>query len=47
MIKSKIKIRNLLYEKYRENGRFQNYFVLFKTVITEHNKLDSSSISLY
>ena len=47
IIKSKIKTKNLLFKQYIQNGRFESDFVLLETLITEINKLISSTRNLY
>ena len=42
-IKSKIKAKNILYKKYIENGRFESDFIFLENLITELNKLISST----
>ena len=47
IIKSKIKTKNLLFKQYIQNERFESDFVLLETLITEINKLISSTRNLY
>ena len=41
------KAKDNIYKKYIQNGRFESDFVLFKTLITELNKLVSTTKALY
>ena len=47
IIKYKIKIKNLLFKQYIQNGRFESDFVFLETLITEINEFISSSKKLY
>ena len=46
-IKTKIKEKNTFCEKYTENGRFENDFILLEKLITELNDLIFSTKTLY
>ena len=46
-IKTKIKEKNTLYQKYNENGRFESDFILLEKLITELNDLIFSTKTLY
>ena len=46
-IKTKIKEKNTLYQKYIENGRFESDFILLEKLITELNDLIFSTKTLY
>ena len=46
-IKSKIKIKNVLFKKDIQNGRFESYFVSLKNLVIELNELISSTKALY
>ena len=46
-IKLKIKAKDNMYKKYIQNGRFESDFVLLETLITELNKLVSTTKALY
>ena len=46
-IKLKIKAKDNMYKKYIQNGRFESDFVLLETLITELNKLGSTTKVLY
>ena len=46
-IKSKIKIKNVLFKKYIQNGRFECDFVCLKNLVIELNELISSTKALY
>ena len=46
-IKSKIKVKNVLYKKYIQNGRFESDFVYPANLIIELNELISSTKTLY
>ena len=47
IIKSKIKTKNLLFNQYIQNGRFESDFVFIENLITEINELISSTKNLY
>ena len=47
IIKYKIKIKNLLFKQYIQNGRFESDFVFLETLITEINEFISSTKNLY
>ena len=47
IIKSKIKTKNLLFNQYIQNGRFESDFVFKENLITEINELISSTKNLY
>ena len=46
-IKSKIKSKNNMYNKYIQNRRFESDFLLLKTVITELTELINTTKVLY
>ena len=46
-IKSKIKRKNLLFNQYIQNGRFESDFVFLENLITEINELISSTKNVY
>ena len=46
-IKTKIKEKNTLYQKYIENGRLESDFILLERLITELNDLIFSTETLY
>ena len=46
-IKSKIKTKNLPFKQYILNGRFESDFVFLENLITEINKLISSTKNLH
>ena len=46
-IKSMIKIKNLLFKQYIQNGRFESDFMFLENLITEINELISSTKNLY
>ena len=46
-IKSKIKEKNTCYQKYIENGKFENDFIVLDKLITELNDLIFSTKTLY
>ena len=46
-IKTKIKEKNLFYQKYIENGRLESEFILLEKLITELNDLIVSTKTLY
>ena len=46
-IKSNIKAKNVLYQKYIQNGRFESDFVCLENLIIELNELISSTKTLY
>ena len=46
-IKSKIKSKNNMYNKYIQNRRFESDFLLLKTLITELTELISTTKVLY
>ena len=45
-IKAKIKKKNLLFDQYIQNGRFESDFVFLEALITEVNELISSTKTL-
>ena len=47
IIKSKIKTKNLLFNQYIQNGRFESDFVFIENLTTEINELISSTKNLY
>ena len=47
IIKYKIKIKNLLFKQYIQNGRFESDFVFLETLIIEINEFISSTKNLY
>ena len=47
IIKSKIKTKNLLFNQYFQNGRFESDVVFIENLITEINELISSTKNLY
>ena len=46
-IKSKMKAKNIFYKKYIQNGRFEIDFIFLENLITELNKLISSTKASY
>ena len=46
-IKTKIKEKNIFYQKYIENGRLESDFILLEKLITELNDLIFSTKTLY
>ena len=46
-MKSKIKTKNITYQQYIQNGRFESDFVFLKIFTTELNELISSTKTLY
>ena len=47
IIKSNIKTKNLLFNQYIQNGRFESDFVFIENLITEINEFISSTKNLY
>ena len=46
-IKLKIKAKSNMYNKYIQNGRFENDFLLLETLMTELNELINTTKALY
>ena len=46
-MKSQIKTKNITYQQYIQNGRFESDFVFLKIFTTELNELISSTKTLY
>ena len=46
-LNQKHKAKNNMYNKYIQNGRFENDFLLLETLITELNKLINTTKALY
>ena len=46
-IKSKIKLKNLFYKQYTQNGRKESVLIALENLITELNELISSTKALY